>query len=94
MDRELRKQQEEEFQQALKMDEERETKAQMEAAKKKQEESRLDSVIAHRQSLKLKFQDEPEPSERTAAIAIRLPDGGRVQRRFDKSTKVQVRRLY
>jgi FAS-associated factor 2 len=89
----LLKEQEKQFQEALKRDKERQEKLQIEAEKKKQEEikKKLEEERKRKEieDKKKMLPSEPSESEKdTTRVLLRLPDGGRAERRFRLSEKI------
>jgi len=93
-DRLLRQQQDEEFRRTLEEDRKKEQakkeEAEREARLKMEEEQKVAETFQRRKSKSEGLTPEPAPGVECASIILRMPDGTRLARKFDKSDTLQT----
>ena len=95
IDRIIRQEQDAAFQEALRLDQERERKKleaeEAEKARIQAEIDRKENIARQKIELAKEIPDEPPVNEPTAVrIVIKLPEGQRLERRFHKSQSLKV----
>lgn len=78
----LREQQDAEYARALEEDRERERAAEAEKRKREEEKERLRTLEERRERKRVALGEEPDKGAGVASVALRLPDGSKVLRRF------------
>ncbi|CDF35762.1 unnamed protein product [Chondrus crispus] len=86
----LREQQDMEYAAALEEDREKERKAQEEQDRVEGERERLRGLEVRRERKREALGEEPEKGPGVASVVMRLPDGSRVGRRFEKANAMEV----
>ncbi|EPY51362.1 UBA/UAS domain-containing protein Ucp10 [Schizosaccharomyces cryophilus OY26] len=91
--RELRRQQDDAYQASLARDRERQKQAKEERERKQKEQEEKERMLKlslqYRSWLAVSIPSEPQPNTQAARLSIRLPDGTRVIRRFEKDCLVK-----